>query len=534
MSAIAIPPENNPLLDQKDLPKFHTIEPSHITPAITYLLETLDTDFQNFEKKLQAKASGNEKFNYEEVLPEIERMQFAISYAWGVVGHLKGVKDSDELRKAYEENQSKVVKAMTKFSQSRPLFDALQAIEVDGSGTTPYLQKQQKRAIENSLRSMKLGGVGLDGQEKERFNEIKLRLAELSTSFGNNVLDATKAFTLDITDSKDMDGVPQSAKAMWSAAYNRGQERKSKDGNKEDKEDEPKAEEASTADNGPWRISLDGPSYLACMKHVANRDIREKIYRGYTTRASEFTATSDDDDDDKKKKDGNNVPVIMEILQLKQERAKLLGFTNIAEQSLASKMAPSVNSVLDLLDLILAKALPAAQKELAEVTELAKSDEELKPWDIPYWNERLKESKFDLEEEALRPYFALPSVLQGMFGVIERLFNVQIKGDDGDDTEVWHKDVTFYKIYDKASNNHIASFFLDPYSRPENKRGGAWMNDCIGKSDATCRDVPVAYLTCNGSPPVGDTPSLMTFREVETLFHETGKCYVGFLCVLWS
>jgi oligopeptidase A len=484
--------ENNPFLDQKGLPKFESLVASQLTPAVTYLLEKLESDFSTLEAALSS-ADGN----YNAILPEVERMQFGLGYAWGVAGHLKGVKDSEELRAAYEENQPKVVTAFTKLSQSRPLFDALSEIKIEGED---YLQKQQKRAVDNQIKGMKLGGVGLDGVEKDRFNEIKLRLAELSTAFGNNVLDATKAFSLDITDSKDMKGVPLSAKSMWAAAYNRS---KSKD-----------SEDASP-DDGPWRITLDGPSYLACMKHVPNRDVREKIYRAYSTRASEFTAPGED-------QKGNNVPLIIEILKLKQDRAKLLGFNTIAEQSIASKMAPSVEKVMELLDLILAKALPAAENELAEITKLANQEGKLMPWDITFWNERLKESKFDLEEEALRPYFALPSVLEGMFGLIERLFSCQVKAADGE-AEIWHPDVQFFKIYDKASGQHIASFFLDPYSRPENKRGGAWMNDCIGKSDATDRDVPVAYLTCNGSPPVGDTPSLMTFRECETLFHETGK-----------
>ena len=439
-------------------------------------------------------------------------MQYGLGFAWGVTSHLNGVKNSDELREAYEENQPKVVKAMAQFSQSREVYDALSAIlsSLDGD-SDDFELSQKKRAVDNSLRGMKLGGVGLDGEEKERFNEIRLKLAELGTSFGNNVLDATKAFSLNVEDPADVENVPESARAMWANAY------------KASLGDEGKDMEVD-AEKGPWRISLDMPSYIATMSHVPSRSVREKVYKAFITRASEFTKTEDG-------KEKNNVPAIYEILKLKQERAKMLGFNNHAEMSLASKMAPSVESVQDLSNLILDKALPAAIRELDEITAYAREHggddyseenlEKLMPWDTTFWSERLKESKFDLKEEELRPYFALPSVLDGMFGLIERLFNVEVKKDDSG-VETWNPDVSFYNLYDKDSGKHIASFYLDPYSRPADKRGGAWMDVCIGKSDACEKDVPVAYLTCNGSPPVGDKPSLMTFREVETLFHETG------------
>jgi len=223
--------------------------------------------------------------------------------------------------------------------------------------------------------------------------------------------------------------------------------------------------------------------------------------------------------------------LIEEILKLKAESSKLVGYSNYAEQSLASKMAPSVEAVKELTDLIAEKAGPAAYKELDEITAYARSKggedyseanlEKLAPWDVTFWSERLKEDKFEISEEELRPYFALPAVLEGMFGLVERIFNVEVKPADGE-AEVWNSDVQFFNVYDKSTEKQIASFFLDPYSRPADKRGGAWMDVCIQKSEAMNRDIPVAYLTCNGSPPVGSKPSLMTFREVETLFHEFG------------
>lgn len=533
----------NPLLQQDDLPKFQSIEPKDLTPAVEELLAKMEADFAELERKLQD-SSAQEALDFDDVLPEVERIQFGLSYAWGVAGHLNGVKNGDELRAAYEENQPKIVQSMSKFQQSKPLYDALSAIEKkwEGSTTTTngadqdasaaaaaFEASQKKRAVEQSLRAMTLGGVGLEGPEKERFNEIKMRLAQLSTTFSNNILDETKAYSLTVEDPSVVKDVPASAKAMWAqahlshlkaAAASAAAAAAASDGAEGTA---PAADAIPDLDpeKGPWRITLDMPSYIAVLSHLPDRNIREQVYRASIQRASEQS------------KDGakNNVPIIYEILQLKTEMAKLLGFNSYAELSLASKMAPSVEAVRDLTDLIADKALPAAERELAEITDFARArggDEysesslpKLMPWDITFWSERLKESKFELTEEETRPYFALPAVLEGMFSLVERIFNVRVKQANGE-AEVWHPDVSFFKVFDADNNKHIASFFLDPYSRPENKRGGAWMDTCIGKSSAVQRDIPVAYLTCNGSPPVGDKPSLMTFREVETLFHEFG------------
>ena len=497
----------NPLLDTSGLPKFASIEPKHLTPAVQSVLSDFERDFESLESKLAAPAPGS----YDDVLPEVERVQEKLGYVWGVAGHLNGVKNSDDLRAAYEENQPKVVELSSKVSQSKALFEALKSIErsweASSPGTEDFKVAQMQRAVDLNIRSMTLGGVGLEGADKERFNEIKMRLAELSTKFSNNVLDATKAFGMTVDDPKDVEGVPSSAKGMWAAAY--AAHAKAEDA---DSTVEPDAEK------GPWRVTLDGPSYIAAMSHLPNRGLREKVYKGYLTRASELNDSA-----------GSNVPLIYEILELKAEMAKVLGYDNYAELSLARKMAPSVDAVRELSDLIADKALPAAIKELEEITALARKNggeeyteeamEKLAPWDVTFWSERLKESKFELKEEELRPYFELNAVLDGMFSLFERIFNIEVRRADGE-AEVWNDDVMFFNVHDKESGDHIASFFLDPYSRPADKRPGAWMDVCIGKSDACKRDVPVAYLTCNGSPPVGDKPSLMTFRESETLFHE--------------
>jgi oligopeptidase A len=512
----------NAFLQQEGLPQFADVQPSELTPAVERLLTQLSADFGSLENKL---SEANGSVQYDDVLPEVERMQFPIGFTWGVAGHLNGVQNGDVLREQYESNQPKIVAAMSQFSQSKPLYDALKTVESqlesedkDESETAPSFDVLQKRrAVENSLRSMTLGGVGLEGADKERFNEIKMRLAALSTSFSNHVLDETKAFSLTVEDAASMEGVPASAKAMWANAHAMYVQSQAAD----DKDADADASPAMDAEKGPWRIGLDAPSYIAVLSHVRDRSLREQVYKAYLTRASDLSAVADN----------NNVPAIYEILQLKQEMSQLLGFGNYAELSLASKMAPSVEAVTELTDLVAAKAIPAAKRELAEVTAFAREHggddyseanlDKLQPWDTTFWSERLKESKFDLKEEDTRPFFALPAVLDGMFSLVERIFNIDVAAADGEE-QVWNKDVRFFKVTDKDSGKHIASFYLDPYSRPEDKRGGAWMDVCIGKSEAVKRDVAVAYLTCNGSPPVGDTPSLMTFREVETLFHEFG------------
>uniref|UniRef100_A0A7S3L827 oligopeptidase A n=1 Tax=Amphora coffeiformis TaxID=265554 RepID=A0A7S3L827_9STRA len=503
----------NAFLQQDDLPKFAKLDPSELTPAVETLLKQLQQDFAQLEKELQDKVSSNDgDIDFDDVVPTVERMQFPLGYTWGVAGHLNGVQNGPILREQYEANQPKIVQAMSAFSQSQALYQALQTVqqklEADHDASTDFQVMQKRRAVENSLRGMTLGGVGLQGADKERFNEIKMRLAALSTSFSNNVLDETKAFALTIDDPAIVQGVPDSAKAMWANAHLMHlQAEKGAD-------DIPKTMDPNV---GPWRITGDMPSYIAVMSHLPDRNVRQKVYMHKIQTASEVNPEK------------NNVPAIYEILQLKQEMATMLGFENYAALSLASKMAPSVEAVTELTDLIAAKAIPAAKAELEEITAFAKEKggeeyaklDKLEPWDITYWSERLKESKFDLTEEETRPYFALPAVLDGMFSLVERIFNIQVTAADGE-TEVWNDDVRFFKVTDAASGKHIASFYLDPYSRPADKRGGAWMDVCIGKSSAVNRDVAVAYLTCNGSPPVGDTPSLMTFREVETLFHEFG------------
>lgn len=430
------------------------------------------------------------EYDFEGVVERLEKIQYPVSYSWGVMGHLMGVKNSDELRRAHDEIQPEVIKLYQSIGQSQPLYKALEAIRGRKS-VWDTLDEAQQRIVESSLRQMVHSGVGLEGEKKEKFNKLKLEMSELSTKFSNNLLDSTKAFKLTITDAAELEGLPDSAKALAAqqavAAGN----------------------EDASAEAGPWVLTLDMPSYLPCMQHLKKREIREQLYRAFVTRASS--------------EDKDNAPLIKRILQIKQEISSLLGYECYADMSLASKMAPNTAAVRELTEMLLAKAYPAAQEELEDVRIFAKAagfTGDLSLWDVPFWSERLREKQYEFEEEELRAYFPLPSVLNGLFQLAERLFDVKIVAADGE-AQVWGDDVRFFKIHDVKTNEFIASFFLDPYSRPAEKRGGAWMDVCVGKSRVLDKK-PTAYLTCNGSPPVGDKPSLMTFREVETLFHEFG------------
>jgi oligopeptidase A len=296
----------NPLLQQDDLPKFNSIDPKDLTPAVETLLEKMAADFVTLEEKLSTSSSNGGKVDFDSVLPAVERIQFPIGFTWGVAGHLNGVKNGEELRVAYEENQPKIIQAISKFSQSKPLYDALVAVENEFQDIKDdsFEMQQKRRAVQNTLREMKLGGVGLEGADKERFNEIQMRMASLSTKFSNNILDETKAFAKTVTDASKMEGVPESAKSLWANSHAMYEQSQAAEGVEV---------AAMNADAGPWRITLDMPSYIAVMQHMSDRALREEIYKVYLTRASEMS----------KDEEKNNIPLIYEILQLNHEMAQV-------------------------------------------------------------------------------------------------------------------------------------------------------------------------------------------------------------------
>ncbi|HIG68510.1 MAG TPA: M3 family peptidase [Myxococcales bacterium] len=480
--------DDNPLLDMSGLPKFDCIQAEHVVPAIRELLSDLEGDFQALEDDVVP--------TWEGLVEPLERMGDRLSFSWGAVGHLLGVKNSDAMREAEEEMQPSVVVFSLRQGQSQAVYEGLLAMrEGDEWGR---LDACQHRIVEGMIRDAKHSGVGLAGEDQERFNAIAEESAQLATKFSNNVLDATKAFSLMLTDEVEVVGLPESWRDLAAQSAR----------------EEGDAENA-TAQTGPWRLTLDHPSLQPFLEHGKNRSLREKLYRSYVTRASEGEL--------------DNAPIIARTLQLKREMAKLLGYDTFAELSLSTKMAENVGVVDSLLEKLRVASIDFAKNDLAEIEALANAsgnhEGALRHWDITYWAERLREQRYDYSEEELRSYFPFPKVLDGLLALAERLFDVKFAYADGE-TPVWHPDVRFVRVFDR-SGDQIAAFLLDPYSRPSEKRGGAWMDECVGRS-TVCSDVPgqarlpVAYLVCNQTPPVGDSPSLMTFQEIETLFHEFG------------
>ena len=471
----------NPLLIGKGLPPFDKVKAEHVVPAMTQILKELNSEVTKLEENVTPTWVG--------LVEPLTAIEERLGWSWGIVGHLMSVKNSPELREAYETVQPEIVKFYNKLSQSKPIYEAFKGLR--NSADWDKLEPAQQRIVESSLRDFELSGVGLEGETKERFNQIQLELAELSTKFSNNVLDATKAFKLKLTDKKDVEGLPPSALSLM-AQTARGE-----------------GEEDATPENGPRVVTLDYPSYIPFMKYATNSELREKLYKAFLSRASsgEF----------------DNQGNIKRILELRKEKANILGFNTFAEISLARKMATDVDAVQQLQEELRQASYDAAVKEFEELKAFAGKD--LKHWDTTYWTEKQREAKFDFNEEELRPYFSLPNVLDGLFSLANRIFGVTITAVDGQ-APVWHEDVRYFQI-DNEQGETIAHFYLDPYSRPAEKRGGAWMNDCIGRAKMTVEGktatrLPVAYLVCNQTPPVDDKPSLMTFMEVTTLFHEFG------------
>jgi len=476
---------NNPFFADDTLPRFADITPAHAKAAVPQLLEEAKAAFANFEATVEP--------TWEGIFDRLRLLTEPLERAWHVTSHLMGVRNSDELREVYESLQPQMVQFFSTIGQSAATYKALK--ELRNSDAWNGLNATQKRMVEKEELGMKLSGIGLEGADKERFNEIQMELAELSTNFSNSVLDSRKAYELILTEAKDVEGFPETLRQMTAASAKAN------------------GHDAATPEAGPWRITLDAPVAGPFLMHCRNRSLREQVYRAMISVAS--TGELD------------NGPRIEKILKLRKEKAGLLGYASHAELSLATKMAPDVAAVDKLTAELREAAKPKAQEDHDALVAFARKSSgddtlELLNWDIPFWAERMREAEYDLSDEALRPYFPFPKVLEGLFAVTKRLFDVDVVAADGE-TQVWHTDVRFFKVRN-AQGEDIASFYLDPYSRPENKRGGAWMDNLVGRSKLTDGSIrlPNAVLVCNQTPPAGDRPSLMSHREVETLFHEFG------------
>ncbi|MGA7978930.1 MAG: oligopeptidase A [Chromatiaceae bacterium] len=467
---------DNPLLDMAGLPPFARIRPEHAEPAIDQLLAECRARIDELTK-------GAELRTWESFVEPLEELDDRLSRTWSPVSHLNSVLNSDELRQAYNACLPKLSDYGTEVGQNRALYEGYRAV-----AGGEHLDSAQRKLLENALRDFHLSGVDLPDDKKARYKAISQELSQLTSKYEENLLDATHAWSKVVADEGALAGLPDSARALAKqTAEERGEE--------------------------GWVLTLDFPSYLPVMTYADDRELRREVYTAYSTRASEQGPYAGRWD---------NTEIMERILALRHELAELLGFASYAHRSLATKMARTPDEVMHFLNDLAERSVDQARKELAELTEFARDHyriDELAPWDVAYYSEKLREHRYAITQEELRPYFPLPRVLSGMFAVVERLFDIRIQEVEG--VESWHPDVRFFEIRDAAGELR-GQFYLDPFARAK-KRGGAWMDTCTSRlHTARCDQIPVAYLVCNFGPPVGDKPSLLTHDEVETLFHEFG------------
>ncbi|MEJ6475929.1 oligopeptidase A [Pseudoalteromonas piscicida] len=470
---------SNPLIGLEGLPPFSKIQPEHIVDAlksaITHCRETIDA------------VLAQPNYTWDNFVLPLEEADDKLSRMWSPVSHMHSVVNSEALRKAYDECLPLISEYSTYVGQHQGLYEAYKAVKE--SADFAHLTIAQQTSVENALRDFQLSGIALEPEKQKRYGEIVARLSELSSKFGNNVMDATQAWQKHITDESELAGLPESALAL--AAHT-----------------------AEAKGVSGWVFTLDIPSYLPVMTYADNQSLREEAYRAFVTRASDQGPNAGEFD---------NSAIMHEALTLRHELAQLLGFANFAEKSLATKMAESPAQVFEFLNDLAAKSKPQAEQEVAELREFANKEHgvsELKPWDYAYYGEKLKQAKYAISDEALRPYFPEHKVLAGLFETVNRLFGIRVSEVEGVDT--YHPDVRFFAIHDEKGELR-GHFYLDLYAR-EHKRGGAWMDDCMGRKVRAngALQTPVAYLVCNFNKAVGDKPALFTHNEVTTLFHEFG------------
>ncbi|MCB1751926.1 MAG: oligopeptidase A [Gammaproteobacteria bacterium] len=468
----------NPLLELEGLPPFSRIKPEHVEPALDQLLKTC-------REKTEALLRSGEPFTWANLIDPLERLDDRLGRAWSPVNHMNSVVNSDELRQAYNACLPKLSEYATEMGQNERLFNAYKAVAESGESFNPA----QRKLLDNALRDFRLSGVDLPTEKKARFKEISRQLSELGSQFEENLLDATNAWTKLITDEQALAGLPESALDL---ARQTAQQRGEQQG---------------------WLLTLEFPSYLPVMTYADNRELRRELYWAFSTRASDQGPHAGRWD---------NGETMERILRLRHEQAQLLGFDNYAERSLAKKMAESSEQVMSFLDDLTSRSHHQAENEMEELRRFAAERyqiTELEAWDIGYYSEKLRQQRYDVTQEELKPYFPESRVLQGMFAVVNRLYGIEILEVEGIDS--WHRDVRFFEIRDRFGALR-GQFYLDLYARPK-KRGGAWMDGCIDRMFGDeCDQIPVAYLVCNFSPPVGGKPALFTHDEVETLFHEFG------------
>lgn len=471
---------NNPLLTMDSLPPFSQIKPEQVQPAVIQAIA-------DCKQKISDVLAQRDPHTWDSLIAPLEEVNDRLSRIWSPVSHLNSVLNSEALREAHDASLPLLSEFQTYVGQHEGLYQAYLALSQ--SDDFPLLSGAQRKEIQNTLRDFRLSGIGLPAEAQQRYGEIQARLSELASRFSNNVLDATQGWHKLVADEAELAGLPDSVRA----AARQMAELKGKEG---------------------WLFTLDIPSYLPVMMYADNRELRAEMYEAFTTRASDQGPNAGKWD---------NSAIMSELLTLRRELAQLLGFANYAELSLATKMADKTEQVVSFLTDLAAKSLPQGKAELEEIRAFAAEQHgqsELAAWDLAYYAEKLKQHKFSISDEQLRPYFPASKVVKGLFEVVKRVFGMKVRERLGIDT--WHPDVRFYDIFD-ADDELRGSFYLDLYAR-EHKQGGAWMDVCLGRryrQDGSLQK-PVAYLTCNFNGPVNGKPALFTHNEVVTLFHEFG------------
>ncbi|MDE2055048.1 MAG: M3 family metallopeptidase [Xanthomonadaceae bacterium] len=478
-------PTENPLLSDAVLPAFSRIGAADVVPAIDAVLADYRT---GIDRLIAAGAQGQPQTDmFDQVMLEQERLDQRLAHAWAPVSHLHAVADNKELRAAYEQAEEKITDFASALGQNRDLYARVQAVaEAPGFAQR---SRPERALVEHALRDFKLSGVALEEPARTRFREIANELSKLTTAFSNAVLDATDAWQEHIEDERDLAGIPESGRSVL-------------------------REYARERGLDGWLATLKQPAVQAVLTYADNRSLRERVYWAYQTRAS-------DQGPDAGKFD--NSERMEKILALRFEAAQLLGFANAAEESLATKMAETPNEVLAFLRDLIARARPVAQRELEELRAFARSElelETLESWDVAYASEKLRLARYALDEEQLKAYFPLPSVMDGMFALAVKLYGISVE-PAREPVDVWHPDVRYCEVRD-AEGKPLAGVYLDLYAR-SGKRGGAWMDVCRARfRDGDGVQLPIAFLTCNFAVPSGERPSLLTHDDVQTLFHEFG------------
>ncbi|SFC90668.1 oligopeptidase A [Pseudomonas citronellolis] len=469
----------NPLLQSYDLPPFSAIRPEHVKPAIEQIL----ADNRAGIARILAEQGANP--SWDGLVLAMDELHARLGAAWSPVSHLNAVCNSAELREAYEGCLPLLSAYWTELGQNRELFKAYEALAANPAAAN--FDVAQKTILEHALRDFRLSGIDLPAEQQKRYAEIQARLSELGSRFSNQLLDATQAWTKHVTDEAALAGLTDSAKAQMQQAA----QAKGLDG---------------------WLISLEFPSYFAVMTYADDRALREEVYAAYCTRASDQGPNAGQND---------NGPVMQEILDLRQELARLLGYANFSALSLATKMAESPEQVLHFLRDLAVRSKPYAQQDLDQLKAYAAEQgcAQLQSWDSGYYGEKLREARYSVSQEALRAYFPVDKVLSGLFAIVQKLYGIQIR--ELHDFERWHPDVRLFEI--EENGQHVGRFYFDLYARA-NKRGGAWMDGARDRRrDAAGQLIaPVAYLVCNFTPAVNGKPALLTHDEVTTLFHEFG------------